>query len=554
MAAIPQARHAILGLLPGAHTGRPAIEHYVAVLPLTLTGDQEALKYISDGIVESLSAKLGALQNVFVADSSAVATALKSGTDDKIAKALGVKVLLKGVILQGANDHISITLNMEDVEKHRTVLKPTAFEGVRQDLLTLEDNAFKAVADALVIHQTNAERVRTSARPTQNIDAYELYLKGRNQINSSNPAKALDLFNQAIQRDATFALAYAGLADADLMLASSTKDDTYTQQALGAAQHAENLDANRPEVHMSLGAVYTRTGKPEGAIAELRQALELAPNSDDAHRRLGKAYEAAGKNTEAIAAYEEATRINPYLWVNFNSLAKAYFNMGDNQRALEAIRRVTELQPEMATGWANLGSAYYRLGKWNECVAALQKAISLQPKPYFYSQLGVAQFYLGRYDEAVKLFDKAAQLEPKNPSFRAYLGDAYRWSGQADKAAAAYDQAIGLALNNLDTNPNDTDALGTLAECYAKKNDGAKADDFIQRALKIKPDDPQLLDFQAHIYAIGAHTPQALESLQKAVKNGYSVEEIQADPEFKPLRETPEFKRLASAVPKKGSP
>jgi tetratricopeptide (TPR) repeat protein len=547
LAAIPQTRNAILARLSGTHR----IQHYVAVLPLNVVGDEGALKYIADGVVESLSAKLGGLENVFVADGSRVATAVKQGSDDKIAKALGVAVLIKGTIQQGANDQIAITLTMDDAEKHRQVMKPSEFAGVRKDLLTLEDNAFKSVADALVIRETNEERTRTSARPTQDIEAYDLYLKGRNlmRMNDSNADNARALFDQAVKRDPAFALAYTGLADADLLMATATKDGVWTERALGAAQQAERLNDNLPEVHMALGAVYTRRGKPEQAIAELRRALQLAPNSDQAHRRLGEAYEAAGRTKEAIAAYLEATTIEPYTWWNFNSLARAYFNSGDNQHALEAIRQVTVLEPNMATGWANLGSAYYRLGKWNEWVAALQKAISLQPKAYYYSQLGVAYFFLGRYDESVQLFDKAVQLEPKDPSYRANLGDGYRWSNQRDKAAAAYDEAIKLAYQSLDTNPNGTDALGYLASAYAKKGDDANALRFIQQALKIKPNDPGLLDLEAEIHAIAGRTREALASLAQALQNGYSWQEIQNDPEFKTLRQTQEFKQLQAITP-----
>ena len=548
---IPQTRKAILARLSGTRGGPQTIEHYVAVLPLNLMGDEGALKYLADGVVDSLTAKLGGLGNVFVADSSAVATAAKLGAGDRIADALGVTTLIRGSIQQGASDHIAIVLSMDDVKKHRTVMKATEFAGVRQDLLTLEDNAFKSVADALVIRQTNEERARTSARPTQDIQAYDLYLKGRNlrRQNDANAQQALDLYAQAEKRDPGFALAYAGSADADLVMADLTKDPIWTERARGAAQQAETLNDKLPEAHISMGAVYTRTGKYPEAIAELQQALQLAPNSDDAHRRLGAAYEAAGRTADAIGNYLEATRINPYLWWNFNFLARAYFNSGDNQHALEAIRHVTELEPNMARGWANLGAAYYRLGRWNDCIEAVEKAIKLQPKAYYYSQLGVANFYLGRYDEAVKLFGTAVQMDPKNPAYRAYLGDAYRWSKDRAKASTAYDQAIKLAYQNLDTNPNDTEALGYLASAYAKKGDDADASSKIQQALKIKPHDPGLLDLEAQIHAIAGRTQNAVASLKQALENGYSWQEIQSDPEFQALRALPEFNRLQQTRP-----
>ncbi len=545
---IPQTRKAILALMPGEHAGP---QHYVAVLPLKVIGDEEQLRYIADGVMESLNAKLGGIGNVFVADAGRVATAAKQDTDAKIAHALGVAILIKGTIQQGSDGKISILLNMDDAKQGRPVMKPTEFAGVREDLLTLEDHAFKSVADALLIRETNEERRRTSARPTQDIQAYELYLKGRNLMhqNDANAEKALGLFDQALKRDPKFSLAYTGSADADLVMATTTKDGVWVERALGAAQQAERLDDSLPETHMSLGAAYTRNGKYPEAITELQHALKLAPNSDDAHRRLGRAYEAAGQTAEAIKAYQAAIEINKYSWWNFNSLASAYFNSGDNEKALLNFREVTLLQPESATGWANLGAAYYRLGDWPQCIAAIEQAIQRQPKAIYYSQLGVANFYSEQYDKAVDLFAKAAQMVPMDASYQAYLGDAYRWSGQRDKAAAAYDQAIKLAYQNLDTNPNDTGALGYLAGAYAKKGDDATAQSKIQQALKIKPADPGLLDLEAQIHAIAGRTAEALASLKLALQNGYSWKEIQSDPEFKGLRGNTQFQQLQSVTP-----
>jgi len=549
----PGTRHSFLSLIPGRSGAPSAIQHYVAVLPLTVVGDQAALKYIAEGVVESLSAKLGGLQNVFVADGATVNAAINRGTDENIAKALGVTTLVKGTMQQGANDRLSIILTMNDVTAKRQVMKPAEFAGVRQDLLTLEDNAFKAVADALVIKQSNQERARTSTRPTQDIEAYDLYLKGRNLLRGDrkNAPAALNLFNQAVNRDARFALAYTGIADACLRIWDQTKDSAYTQQAQGAAQQAERLNDSLPEVHFSLGTVYTFTGKPAEAIAELKRAVELAPNSDDGYRRLGKAYKAAGRDKEAIAALEQATHINPYLWSNFNSLGAAYFQAGENRKALEAYRQVTVLDPELPAGWANLGAAYYRLGIWSECVPAFQHAIALRPKAEYYSQLGVASFFQGRFDESVTHFEKAVQLTPKDPFFQVNLADAYRWSSQRDKAAGAYDKAIKLAYESLDVNPKDTEVMGSLAIAYARKGDDANALKFIRQARQIKPDDPDLLDFEAQIHTAAGRTSEALASLKLAVKSGYSLEEIRSNPEFKGLRDKAEFQLLQAQAPPK---
>ena len=108
-----------------------------------------------------------------------------------------------------------------------------------------------------------------------------------------------------------------------------TKESIWAQKANLAAQQAERLSSTIPEVHLSLGNVYSMTGRNAQAITEFKRALELAPNSDEAYRLLCDAYRASGQSEKAIAAYQKAVSANPYFWTNHNSLGQAYFDRGD---------------------------------------------------------------------------------------------------------------------------------------------------------------------------------------------------------------------------------
>ncbi|PYV61111.1 MAG: hypothetical protein DMG97_44190, partial [Acidobacteria bacterium] len=130
----------------------------------------------------------------------------------------------------------------------------------------------------------------------------------------------MNLFEGALHNDAGFALAYTGLADADLRLYKSSKDPLYAEKAVAAAQKSAGLNPNLPEVHLSLGSVYNATGKTAEAVVELQKALALSPNSDEAYRRLGDAYRAGGHKAEAVSAYQNAVNANPYYWSNHNTL------------------------------------------------------------------------------------------------------------------------------------------------------------------------------------------------------------------------------------------
>jgi serine/threonine-protein kinase len=550
---IPGTRHLILRSgADASKTVPPKILHYVAVLPFRITGDEENTRYIADGVVDSLSAKLAALKNVYVAPPNAVSAAMKQQDPQKLARALGVKLLLRGTVTSGANGGIAITLTLDDVGAQGRNILHQDFSGVRQDLLTLEDQIFSKLVSTLEIKQSNEELARSTARPTENIGAYDLYLKGRNLWRGAQNAKdlqnAVSLFDQALKVDPRFALAYAGLADADRRIGDETKDGVWTQKALGAAQQAQALNDNLPEVHFTLGSIYTATGRTSEAIAELQRALELAPNSDEALRRLGTAYMRAGRQKEAIDAYTKATEVNPYLWTNFNQLGAAHFQLGDNTQALQAWQRITELAPDRPEGWANVGVVYYRQGKWNECIPKFQKAIDLQPKAAYYSNLGSAYFYLARYDEAAKMFEKSVSMTPNDAVIHTNLADAYRWSGQGAKATATYDEAISLAYKSIQINPQNAEALGSLAICYAKKGDTRQALQFIARARAIDQKNNWLMYEQVTVETLAGQFSEALVSLGQAVRSGYSLEEAKSDPELKRLRETPEFAKLVAEL------
>ncbi len=544
LAAIPTTRNAIRGLFAGTGAAQNGIQHRLAVLPLSL-GDASDLKYIADGVGDALTAKLSGLHNVYVADSGTLTAAVLKQDDAKLAKTLGVTMLVKGT-LQASGDRISITLKMEDTEKKRAPLIKE-FSGVRQDLLTLEDEMFNALANSLVIRQTTAEKARTTARPTQDVGAYELYLKGVNLIRGRRSSvavvkEALDQFDQATKVDASFALAYSGIADACIRMWQETKDVSWTQRAVSAAEQAERLNDNLPQVHNSLGTVYSSTGKTNEAFAEFKRALALEPNSDAGLRRLGTAYQRAGQLDLAVGAFAQAVKINPYYWNNHNSLGGAYYRVGQNEKALEAYKEVVRLNPEEGRGWGNMGAAYYRLGDWVSCIAALEKAIQLDPS--FRFQLGVAYFFQGRYGDAAKAFESVVQEDPENAEKRVSLADAYRWSNQPEKAAAAYSKAIDLALNELKADPKSTTALGILAVSFARTGDPKQALERIRQARQIDRKENILMYREATVHTLASRLPEALASLKEALQNGYSPHEARADPDLKPLRDLPQFEAL----------
>ena len=539
---VPKFRQALFA--SRSNSGGAAASKYIAILPFRVLGDDPSLQYTAEGVVDALSAKLFQLKDVHVASPTAAARVNPKDSLTQVARTLGAKLLVQGSV-QASGDRIAIAVHLDEPSTGRR-LWSKEFSGVKQDLLTLQDNLYNDLVSALSLRLSNEERAKNAAHLTENISAYELYLKGQSLIRNGQRdektlTEALDLFKSATQKDPAFTLAYTGIADANIKIYNINKDGARATQAVAAANRAKVLNDNLPEVHSTLGSVYTATGRNGEAVAELKRALELAPNSDEGYLRLGRAYLTMGQKTDALKAFQQAVDANPYYWFNYNGLGSAYAQSGDNDKALKAFQHVTELQPNNLQGWTNVGAIYYRQGKWNESIATFKKALDIKPSAVLYQNLGSAYFFLGQYEDARTNFQKAVEMSPQVPELVANVADCYRVLGRRDQANAAYDHAISLALQALSTNPRDAAALSNLGMFYAKKGDQAKSLDFIRRAREVNATDTSFLYKEAVINTLANRMPEALQSLREALSKGYPVREAFADPELKSLRQRPDF-------------
>jgi len=554
--AVPAVRHAIFrggagavaGIAGSPNTSLPALSQgkFVAVLPFRVIGDQSALGYVADGLGEALTTKLFDLKSVRLTSSAEAAKIDPKTPLPQIAKSLGANLIVQGTV-QGSGDHLQITVHLENVADNKRIWSQD-FAGVTGDLLTIEDQIFNKLADALEAKLTDAESAAIAAHPTENIEAYNLYLKGRNALGGTPDQKtiqsAMNFFEGALQKDPNFALAYSGLADANLSMYAQSKDKHWSEQAVQAAKKAAQLNNNLPEVHFSLGSAYAATGQTVQAIAEDKKALELAPNSDEAYRRLGNAYLANGQKEEALRALEKAVELNPYYWYNFSGLGNAYYKFGEMEKAVKAYEQIVQLEPENPIGYSDLGASYFSMGKFDEGISAFQKSLQIKPTADIYTNLGTGYFILRKYNEALTMFEKAVELNPEDEHTMGNLADGYRTVGNTTKAQETYDKAIALGYKELRVNPRDADVAGRLALYYAKKGDIQQADEFVKRAMGINPSDANLIYISAVVNTLGNQPLQAVKDLGQALQKGYPAGDVAEDPEFTPLHLRADYQAL----------
>jgi len=559
--AIPKTRHWVFAAPTAVGTptpitsGLPSLSQgkFVAVLPFRVLGDQSSLGYVADGLVEAMSAKLFQLKEVHLASSTAAAKIDPKTPLPQVAKELGVNLIVYGTV-QGSGDNLRVTVKLENVAENRLVWSQE-FPGMTGDLLTIEDHIYTRLVDELESKPSDEEMAAASAHPTENVEAYNQYLKGRNALGGSPDEKniqmAMNYFNGALQRDPGFALAYSGLADANLMMYVEKKDKYWSEKAVEAAKQAARLNDKLPEVHVALGSAYAATGQNVQAIAEHKRALELAPNSDGAYRRLGNAYRANGQKEEALRALEKAVEINPYYWNNLAALGKAYFAFGESDKAVKVFLQIIQLEPDNPAGYNNLGGIYLSLGRFDESIPAFQKSLQIKPSGDTYTNLGTAFFYLKRYSEALPMFEKAVEMSPEDETNMGNLADGYRLVGDRQKAQATYEKAISLAYKELRVNPRNASVVGNLALYYAKKGDPQQAKEFVSKARAIDRSNVYLMYISAVVDTINNKPADAVKELTVALEKGYSPVDAAADPEFSSLQSRNDFQMMMKRFPAK---
>ena len=460
--ALPPVRH-LFSRTDGSSSTLPSPNErkLVAVLPFQAAGSQ-SLDHIATGVAEAMSAKLFGLSQVTVAPTSAIEGVDLKQPHAKLARELGSNLLVTGTV-QGNDSRISIIIKLEDPIARKTIWSKE-YPGSLNDLLTMQEQMFSGLVDALNVTPTSEERAKSIARPTQNIAAYDSYLKGRNALRGQqdrrNVEAAMNFFNDALRQDPRFALAFAGLSDASVAMYHDSADTKWATQAVYTAQQAERLDDSLVEVHTAMGQAYVATGRTNEAIVELRRALEIAPNSDEAYRRLAAAYRIAGQTDEAIKMHKLAIDKNPYYWINHNALGYTYWRIGDYDNAAAEFKKVLEIEPDNVNGYNDLGAVYLQTGRYQDAADTLQKALKVGNTPDTWTNLGVAYAWMGRFAEALPAYQKAVEISPASDAWLSNLADGYRWLQRTKEANDTYDKAIELAYKSLTVNPNDAATQG----------------------------------------------------------------------------------------------
>ena len=406
----------------------------IAVLPFANMSADPENEYFSDGITEEIINALTQLDGLHVAARSSSFLFREKGIDiAEVGAKLKVATVLEGSVRKSGN-RVRITAQLINVADGYH-LWSERYDREMDDVFAIQDEIASTIADRLKVTLSGEADEPLVKPPTANLEAYQLYLKGRYLWNKRTPQgleEAIDYFRRAIERDAGYALAYAGLADVYLLMGSYRHlpgADAHAK-AKEAADKALALDDTVAEAHASRAQVLREERDWRGAETEYRRAIELNPNYATAHQWHATLLAGFGRIEEAIREIRRAEELDPMSHAISVTVATVLFMARDYDATIEQLEKTLALEPTFFSAHAWLGIVYAGKGMYREAIRSVERAVALNPKNLNVLQ-GAAYAYpmSGRRDEALELIERGTQGEGAG-----WVGFVYAALGENDLA------------------------------------------------------------------------------------------------------------------------
>ena len=392
----------------------------LAVLPFDNLSRDPDQEFFSEGLTEEMIAQLGKLNRdrlKVVARSSVAKYKGSTLAAREIGKELNADYLVQGSIRR-SSDRIRITVQLIKARDQIDVWTES-YDRELKDVLAVQDSVVRSIASEIHIALTEEQEERLATPRQISPEAYEAYLKGRyywNKRTGESMQKAEQYFEQAIDRDPSYAAAYSGLADCNSGLTwhGFKSPAEALPKAYAAARKALEINPESAEAHASLGLAMTHRWDWTGAEAEFRRALQLDPQYANAHHWYGDYLSIRGRHGEALAEAKHALELDPLNLMISTWVGLRYYMARDYSRAIDQNRNSVELDPNFAAAHLLLGEDYRGAGLHSEAVNELKKAASLSgDSPLYTAQVAVALAVEGRNGDALRIAHELEAISRK---------------------------------------------------------------------------------------------------------------------------------------------
>ena len=374
----------VFALIRDRTPSRATERNSIAVLAFENFGADPENEFFSEGITDDIITQLSKLDGIkVISRTSSMQYRGRGKSLPQIGEELGVATVLEGSVRR-VGDRVRVVAQLIDVRSDEHLWAET-YDRDLKDIFAIQTDVASRIAAALGT-QLRPTSLAGAQRPTPDIEAYELYLRGRylwNRRRASTIRQAIDYFERATARDSAFALAWAGIADAYVALpfyGSVTVADAYPH-AQRAAERALTLDPSLGEAHASLGWVLWYDWKWTDAEDQFKQAIALRPGYATAHHWYAEFLSSAGREDESLAEIRRALVLDPLSLILNQYLCGAFHFARRYDEALEQCRRTLELDPDAPFVFRRLSWIYYDLGRTDDMIGALGRWSQLSSIP-----------------------------------------------------------------------------------------------------------------------------------------------------------------------------
>jgi serine/threonine protein kinase len=354
----------------------------IAVMPFVNASGNTEIEYLSDGITESLINSLSQIPKLSVKARSSVFTYKgKEVSPQQVAKDLSVQAILNGRVQQ-RGEQVILSVELVDARTGNQ-LWGEQYSRKMTDLVSLQSEIARDVSSKLKSRLTGAEEQKIAKNYTQDTEAYQLYLRGRyhwNKRTTADVKKSIEYFQQAIDKDPAYGLAYAGLAEAYILVPQYGVESPQEGYPKGraAALKAIEIDGTLAEAHNALAAIKSNyEWKFDEAEAEWQKTIALNPNYATAHQWYSEHLVAMGRYDEALAEIKRAQELDPLSLIINGVLAVTYGINGQNDQAIEQLKKTVEMDPNFTRTHLFLAETYQRAGRFEEAADEFGKTFVL---------------------------------------------------------------------------------------------------------------------------------------------------------------------------------
>jgi len=447
----------------------------IAVLPFIDLSREKDQEYLCDGMTDDIIGKLSRIKELRVTSRTSVMRYKNTNKDIKdIGKELGVATILEGSI-QREKDNIRVNAQLINVDSGFHLWSEN-YDRKLESVFDIQDDVSKDIAEALKIQLTESDSEQLSKVPTESIDAYEYYIKGRSlfyMYDKSKNAQAIEMFNKALNHDSSFSLAYSGLSKCYSVQRQlwDTNDELYVL-AENAAKKAIELDNRSAEAHFALGYVYETKNAYQEMEKEMREVLKLNPNHLHAHDSIGDVLNARGELEEALREYRLALMIDPVFLPSLWNTSMVRIKQGQYRTAKEILLKAQEIQERNAVTMRFMGTLYMHQRDYENAVERLEQVVKLNPLDLrAHVLLGLSYAFISRYKDAKKqaniIGERVSLPNEQNAPFLYLLGRVSIEQNNWKDALEYFKKA--LKTKEIQHVISHQDVQGAIAETYFRQ-------------------------------------------------------------------------------------